>query len=66
MPYTWVQRNYRVEVPAWGHDQDVIFDTADDAVRFARQWATEDRVLVMVWSFAGAYYIGRFDGRARV
>jgi hypothetical protein len=64
MPYTWVQRNYRVEVPVWGHDNDVIFDTADDAVRFARQWAVEDKVLVMVWSFAGAYYIARFDGRS--
>lgn len=63
MATTWVQRNYRVSVPVWGDGHDVIFDSELDARRHAIAWAREDKVLVLIWSYAAAMYVGRFDGR---
>lgn len=56
-------RNYRVEFPAMQLDDAVCFDTEIEARDWAYRWAREDRSLVLVWCFASASYIYRFDHR---
>ena len=56
-------RNFRVEFPALGPDECVVFATLDEARHNAKLWAAEDHALVLVWDFSASMYVGRFDGR---
>jgi hypothetical protein len=56
-----IPRNYRVEWPAYG--ETVTFASKSAALKQARDWAYEDKALVLVWDFACGSYLARFDGR---
>jgi hypothetical protein len=56
-----IPRNYRVEWPAY--NETVTFASKSAALDKARDWAYEDKALVLVWDFAATMHIARFDGR---
>lgn len=58
--------SFRVEFPAWGPDHSVRFNEQVDALKFAREWAAEDKMLVLVWDMGAGMYIQRYDGREKV
>jgi hypothetical protein len=62
---TWgsVPRVARVEFPYWGHTEDVVFGSVEEAQEYAQKWALEDRTLVLVWACGAGMYVGRYDGR---
>jgi len=56
-----IPRNFRVEWPLYR--ETVCFAAKAEALEWAKKWALMDRALVLVWDFAAAMYIQRFDGR---
>lgn len=52
----------RVEWPLY--KETVTFSNLAAALSQAQKWAVEDRALVLVWDFAAAMYVGRYDGRS--
>jgi hypothetical protein len=62
-PWRPVPRVARVEFPAYGPDECVVFGSVEEARGFAKQWAADDHILVLVWEYASSMYVGRYDGR---
>jgi hypothetical protein len=62
-PWRPVPRVARVEFPALSLDESVVFGSVEEAQENAQKWASEDEVLVLVWEFGAAMYVGRYDGR---